>query len=1802
MAIFTLNQSTATYTGSTGAGDALNDVYYVPITKTASSSFLSGTYKIDTNGSGNDTLVFQATNLFTSGSSLFLPQFELVGTTPTWIAYDQRATPFRVEWASMNAGDKVQFEIWNTTPASPTTPVLLARQESQVNFITTAGAVSTANAPTQALHAVQTTSYFTPYMDSLFWDNDVKWAGTFYVGGDGYLGTTEAASRTAAQTGDTAYNLGSGFSNYIYSQVLSLQNSFNSSSQYKAVQTEIHIDSGALLAGTQRYLELIGSIGNNALTTNYFDQYASNYYNNKVPDVEYQIYIDSASAGGLTIHETDTGVRNWWDSVTYSDWGITASGGSGQVNSGSLNNYGATTTPGVTVNTGLFTATGGQTAKASIASIEANSAGGGSWITLAGTNSLAVNDKVYLYGLSSSAVNTGPIQNSNVYVVSSIDASSNRIKLAYPDSTNTPINFYNTVSGVSTATIQKISDYDLTVSRGNATDVFAGIEQVELTTGNDTINYGQTYGSGGLGIRAGKGSDTWNLAAQDDWGYLEIKTYNGPSSITGLTNGIAVNISGSNQSFKTGTGTFQSLTSNTQTWNVDGSRVYSGQMLDEYGYVDNFNISSGGKYTDSQTLDFRGTTYSDRYYFAADGLGTIGEYRVNGNAGYDQIFITTDATGATYKNIGYTSTNLSPVRTGGYAGVSVEGYSRFNHTANYVLSFETVSNAQGASKLAKLTQTANVYSSSTDVLNIANASDWSVGDVVTFHTSGTASGATLVNGTSYRIREVTTSGVKLASLADGSNITTITTANLSNATIDRLVDTGFVDKGVITFGDAAGDFTRLAFQYDALLQDTTTVAFRVGESDVLPTVGLGKDYNSTELAQNEKLASLVVSYRDVYDNLDPLNATKVGIQYINGVVDKGALGFDRLVEFQNSDVVGQRHFAMTDYNDIMIQTLGSNSLDLKLTAGKGEDKIFVEGRSNDANQRIEISLAQNEWGNGADGNRDIVEIGLGSLNKSYKSVQYIDVTNADSFDVIKFVESSGYTVVQQSHAATAGSYKNYVTYDVYQGASTSASNLVMEVRVGTGDVWSFQDWSNTSVDNYSWVNSSTSWGLISTNARTISASPTPAAMTAGNDATLLFEDTTTKPYLMGAGDDYVVTMGGDQDIALGAGDDYIAVKNTGQQLFVSGGAGNDTMGLSGFYTTLSDGTYVSDQWSFSSIDVNKAKAAMAAKYPDLSTTTDQFEWSTTALDRVMVATNRLDGTTIFFQAEQLGFSNGTLNAENFLPAINETYDLTTGNTTAITLYGRTTNDTINLKVDDVDTTLKYIGSWLDSKTTSLITTGTTLLGAHTLSINAQTASTDKWFSKTFTNGGISLVDIENIRLFDSAGHDVTVRVAGSSSYDTVADAVNAANRGDVIFVAETVQGALSGATRAVVNMDTTVSVASGLRVAFEEGANRTVNTTAQLTVNMTDEVKSSSVVDFLGHSSSALELLGTANINVNGSSGSDIIIGNKGNNVINGLAGNDLIFGGNGSDMLIGGIGDDTLIGGSGHKASAVANFAGESWSLFNLSTDAITTNDPQALEFKTGDKVVYTATGGAGVSAYIGGVATTLSSSTALYVIRTDNTDGTANFKLASSQTNALNGVFLDVISNGTATSHAFTLDNIAYSATNLPGNDYLYGGSGNDHLIATGVMGSLTTAGVRDTLTMNGGSGADTFTVLSNTGQINVFGGSGSDKFEVMDVFMDAVGMNKGERIVDFSATQDDVQSYFTASSLGSASIETRLNAGGVTLSQLVAPPLPIVDGSGENGNYQAVADQVNSTYALPEFGLSVADLLNIHNAHAA
>lgn len=368
MAIYNLSQGVLS-----NPGTASDDTFYVPITRTSTTTFLSGAYTIDTTASmmsvgGNDTLTFKATNLFNSGNYLFLPQFELINGNPTWIAYDQRAVPFSVSWPNFGSGDKVNLEIWNTTPESPTNPILVARSEGSVTNITSSGQATTGYS--QAFHVAQTQTTFTQYLDGVFWDTDEYWAGSYYVVGSGYLAQNEASSpaRLVAQQGSGAVDLGGGLSNYIYNQVKSSEGSFYNGSPYKSVNMEIHIDANALTGG-RSYLELIGSIGTNEPEPNTYNQYNSNFFTNRIPDVKYDIYVDSSAQGGLTVHETDTGVRNWSDQVRYSDNGITATGVTGQVNTGSANRYGDGSTNGITLNTGLFNSDGSQTVKATISSV-----------------------------------------------------------------------------------------------------------------------------------------------------------------------------------------------------------------------------------------------------------------------------------------------------------------------------------------------------------------------------------------------------------------------------------------------------------------------------------------------------------------------------------------------------------------------------------------------------------------------------------------------------------------------------------------------------------------------------------------------------------------------------------------------------------------------------------------------------------------------------------------------------------------------------------------------------------------------------------------------------------------------------------------------------------------------------------------------------------------------------------------------------------------------------------------------------------------------------------------------------------------------------------------------------------------------------------------------------------------------------------------------------------------------------------------------------------------------------------------
>jgi Ca2+-binding RTX toxin-like protein len=339
----------------------------------------------------------------------------------------------------------------------------------------------------------------------------------------------------------------------------------------------------------------------------------------------------------------------------------------------------------------------------------------------------------------------------------------------------------------------------------------------------------------------------------------------------------------------------------------------------------------------------------------------------------------------------------------------------------------------------------------------------------------------------------------------------------------------------------------------------------------------------------------------------------------------------------------------------------------------------------------------------------------------------------------------------------------------------------------------------------------------------------------------------------------------------------------------------------------------------------------------------------------------------------------------------------------------------------------------------------------------------------------------------------------------------------------------------------------------------------------------------------ALEVLGSLAVNVNGSAQDDLIVGNKGANTILGGAGNDMIFGGNGADVILGQQGNDILIGGSAYSVKGASVLASSS----TVSSSADTINLGTGHMFNTGDAVQYVVgTGGAAI--------TGLTTATTYYAIRVDD----STIKLATTALNADFGVAIDI----TAPTTAQTVKHFFVPNTAAQGSDFLSGGSGNDTLIALNAIGTSATA--FDTVSMLGGSGNDKMVAFGNTGKVNAFGGTGNDLYQTWDDFnnikvsggLDApsyTNSQKAMKVFDFAALNDDIVSTFASSTP-----ESQLNTNGLTLNQLVAPPLPIVNGTGDNGNYSQASNQTVQSMDVGWSGsstVSVVDLVNLHSAHA-
>jgi Ca2+-binding RTX toxin-like protein len=423
-------------------------------------------------------------------------------------------------------------------------------------------------------------------------------------------------------------------------------------------------------------------------------------------------------------------------------------------------------------------------------------------------------------------------------------------------------------------------------------------------------------------------------------------------------------------------------------------------------------------------------------------------------------------------------------------------------------------------------------------------------------------------------------------------------------------------------------------------------------------------------------------------------------------------------------------------------------------------------------------------------------------------------------------------------------------------------------------------------------------------------------MTAGVDNAILFEDSGyTSFYNFLAGDDFVMLRDGNLDVVLGAGNDFASVAGNVGEAVVIGGTGNDTVGLYGLIGVNGQDS----DWVFTTMDVATARTVFANKYA-LNPTSNPFEieLSASGLEVVTVAQRYEGGATwdmvarkytgvgdvvqtVYLQAETVSsIDSGDVAVDSLYGS--RDFSATASVAGTSNFYGRRgTEDSLTINLADANalaTAMSNINNWFVTSTATQATlNGSVLSGSHVSTIT--TSAMGIGASATY-----NMVDIEKITL-RGGSEEVTIRLAGSNGYASVADAVNAADYKDVIFIAKTIETSSANANlMGSIANQTTIDIPAGLGIVFEPVAASTA-----YKVNITDQI----VADASMYADRLVYLLGRQNIDVNGSVLSDMIIGNQANNVIYGGGGNDVIYGGGGNDTIFGQAGNDLLIGSAGN-------------------------------------------------------------------------------------------------------------------------------------------------------------------------------------------------------------------------------------------------------------------------------------------------
>ena len=662
--------------------------------------------------------------------------------------------------------------------------------------------------------------------------------------------------------------------------------------------------------------------------------------------------------------------------------------------------------------------------------------------------------------------------------------------------------------------------------------------------------------------------------------------------------------------------------------------------------------------------------------------------------------------------------------------------------------------------------------------------------------------------------------------------------------------------------------------------------------------------------QTSSLYLYYANFSDVIQDSSLVPIDPIGVKYYSGVVQKGErgiYGIDRVQREVGAALIDEQ-YEFTKNNDYVELAVRQDSEKIEFKLGNGSDRVYVKPFLDDGNSTILINL--DDYGNySSSSTSDVVEIDFRSildqaLEQNSNTLTTIRISHLGSNDQIRFVNPGN----QMAH--TAYDDGNFNTGNDAQLGWTFSK------VVGVGDAAKTHK-VDVLLENFQ-VNAENA-NTLTVASRTVFDYPT-YAMTAGVDNAILFEDSGhTSFYNFLAGDDFVILRDGNLDVVLGAGNDFAAVSGNVGEAIVIGGTGNDTVGLYGLVGANSD----ESDWVFTTMSVETARATFASKYA-LNPALNPFEieLSLSGLEVVTVAQRFEGGTrwsvadkkytgmgdvlqTVYFQAETVSTVN---NGDISVDTLYGSRDYSTGVTTAgnFNYYGRRgTEDSLTITLADgnaLAAAMSNINSWFVTSTSAEWTlSGSVLSGSHVTTINP-------YFMDGGLGGGVwatyNLVDIEKITLRGGA-EEITIRLAGSNGYASVAEAVNAADYKDVIFVAKTIEtpSANPNLMGSIANQ-TTIDIPAGLGVVFEP-----VFTSNAFKVNITDQM----VADAPMHADRLVYLLGSQNIDVNGSVLADMIIGNQGNNVIYGGGGDDVMYGGGGNDTLFGQAGNDLLVGSVGN-------------------------------------------------------------------------------------------------------------------------------------------------------------------------------------------------------------------------------------------------------------------------------------------------